>query len=292
MTHVWIALPDTSRDALIAYVQRVALKSHITFLQAVLGSSMGFTVTHHHSVTYTVDGELRPDEVDLLNRTLATQQTLADALNAVQNKENVLESKGTSHCGGLAILQKTRLVTPAKVPLGCTTPVHIASNSPTSIATSPSQPTKHMVSLPPNEISPSLLVRSSSLAPTDAPSLFPDHYDTRSQCSGQATDTLSTTCVADSEACSRRNLPEAADICLGIELSSGAPLPMWANENTSLAELRRMVQTMTRIPTREQVIIAAGTGTSGSRELFLDFVGLKAVSRSLYGMICCEDYLD
>lgn len=93
---------------------------------------MGFTVVHNHTVTYQIDGELRSDEVDHLNRLIAAHQELADALNAAQNKENVPVPKDPMQCGGLSVLRKSSLVTPAKAPLGLQECAGNASYSPTT----------------------------------------------------------------------------------------------------------------------------------------------------------------
>jgi hypothetical protein len=245
---------------------------------------MGFTVVHNHTVTYQIDGELRPDEVDRLNGLIAAHQELADALNAAQNKENVPVPKDPMQCGGLCVSRKSSLVTPAKAPLGLQGCAGNASYSPTSIDTTPLPlPLPKLISsLPSREILPSVLVRSSSLAPTDEPSQLMGHHENHSQFGDEATDTMSTTCVADSEICSRIS-PESRNLCLRIGTAPTTFQPVWVKRHITIADLRLQIKGLTGIPPYEQVLLWADPKTLRNQELKCDGQTVEAVSSPACG---------
>lgn len=249
---------------------------------------MGFTVTHNHQISYKVDGELRPDEVDILNRLIESNQKLADALNAAQNKENVPELKDPKQKGGLSILQRTNLATPVRLPLGASRCSGNFSPSPTSIITSSAWQPKLADSLVRRETSPSVLVRSSSLAPTDAPSTSlgqegSNHFE------NDATDAMSTICVANFVAGSQHPEEDAQELCLQVECPPGNLQSVCVKVHTRVADLRHQLGRMTRIPANQQEISYKdpqslrnchnnGRSRNRNRELLTDWATLEDVS--------------
>lgn len=97
------------------------------------------------------------------------------------------------------------------------------------------------------ELLPSLLVRSSSIAPTDIPRSGVERYDSRSQPGDHNTDAMSTICVAGSEVYAAPISTASKKICLQLVGPCASLRPIWVRENVTVAEFRQRVKSLTRI---------------------------------------------